>query len=109
MKETRMPIVTLAGTQVEVDDEGYLVDPHAWTPEIAQAIAQEEGISLTDRHWTVIQFARADFEATGSSPSLRRISKQSGVETKELYALFPKGPGKKVARIAGLRKPEGCV
>ncbi len=104
-----MPIVTLANTQVEVDEEGYLVDAHAWTPDIAQAIAQQEGLSLTDRHWTVINFARADFEASGKSPTLRRISKQSGVDTKELYSLFPKGPGKLVARIAGLRKPEGCV
>lgn len=104
-----MPTINIANQTVEVDDEGYLVDPNAWTREIAEALAAEHGITLTERHWKVIEFARADFQAVGKTPSLRRITKQSGVDTKELYSLFPHGPGKTVARIAGLRKPEGCV
>ena len=105
-----MPELTLNGTTVTVDDEGYLADRNDWTPELADLLAKEEGIAdLTDRHWAVINFARDDFEAKGETPGLRRISKQAEVPTKELYKLFPKGPGKKVARIAGLSKPEGCV
>ena len=95
---------------VSFDAEGFMTDPNEWTPEIATALAQEEGIDpLTDRHWIVINFVRDEFEKTGQSPSLRSISKNSGVATKELYALYPKGPAKKVARIAGLGKPKGCI
>lgn len=104
-----MTTVTIADRSVELDTEGFLVDPEAWTPEIAEALAAEEGMSLTEKHWQVIEFVRRDYADTGTVPSLRRITKQSGVDTKELYQLFPKGPGKRVARIAGLGKPEGCV
>jgi tRNA 2-thiouridine synthesizing protein E len=100
----------LNGTTINVDDEGFMTDPSEWTPEIAQLIANDEGIDeLNDRHWAVINYCRQDYEETGTVPGLRRITKQSGVPTKELYQLFPKGPGKKVSRIAGLGKPEGCV
>jgi TusE/DsrC/DsvC family sulfur relay protein len=105
-----MNTLDLGGVSVEVDAEGYMVDPKQWTPEIAALIARQEGIeTLTDRHWAVINFCRKDFDARGESPGLRRITKESGVPTKELYQLFPKGPGKKVARIAGLPKPTGCI
>ena len=105
-----MPDREIAGQTVQVDAEGFLSDPNAWNKDIAQAIAREEGIdSLTDAHWKVIEFCRADFQAKGESPTLRRITKESGVDTKTLYALFPKGPAKKVARISGLGKPTGCI
>ncbi|MEA3335562.1 MAG: TusE/DsrC/DsvC family sulfur relay protein [Chloroflexota bacterium] len=94
---------------VEMDADGFLTDPAAWTPEVAESIAADEGIELSDRHWDVINFVREDYGKTGESPTLRRITKQSGVNTKELYQLFPKGPAKKVARIAGLGKPKGCI
>lgn len=95
---------------VAMDAEGFMTNPNQWTEEIAAVFAAEEGIAtLTDRHMKVINFARSEFFRTGESPSLRTITKQSGVETKELYDLFPKGPAKKVARIAGLSKPKGCI
>ncbi len=100
----------IAGKTVQVNDEGFLTDPSEWTREIAEAIAVEEGISpLTDAHWKVIDFCRKDGIATGKAPTLRRITSQSGISTKEMFSLFPKGPAKKVARISGLGKPEGCV
>lgn len=95
---------------VKFDAEGFMTDPNEWTPEIADALARDEGIAaLTDRHWAVIRFVRDEFAASGQSPTMRTITKKSGVDTKELYALFPKGPAKKVARIAGLGKPKGCI
>ncbi len=95
---------------VTLDAEGFMTNPKEWTPEIAQVFAEEESIlTLTDRHWKVINFARDSYTKNGESPTLRAITKQSGVETKELYELFPKGPAKKVARIAGLGKPKGCI
>ncbi len=94
---------------IPLDAEGFLADPSRWTPEIAQALAREEGIELTDAHWAVIRFAREYYEKNGVSPTLRQISKGAGVPTKALFTLFPKGPAKKVARIAGIPKPAGCV
>jgi len=100
----------IAGKTVEVNDEGFMTNPAEWTRDIATAIAKEEGIDeLTPEHWKVIDFSRGDAKTSGKSPTLRRISTMGGVTTKELFALFPKGPAKKVARISGLGKPEGCV
>jgi dissimilatory sulfite reductase related protein len=100
----------VADLQVGFDSEGFMTDPNEWTEEIAVALAQEEEIDeLTDRHWAVINFVRDEYARTGQSPTLRTITKNSGVPTKEVYALFPKGPAKKVARIAGLGKPKGCI
>lgn len=100
----------LAGKPIEFDEEGFMVNPSDWTEDIAQILAQEEGIgALEEGHWKVINFSRADYEQKGEAPGLRRITKQAGVPTKQLYKLFPKGPAKKVARISGLGKPHGCI
>lgn len=96
-------------SSVEFDDAGFMVDPHAWRPELAEAIAQANGIALTDRHWIVIEFAREQFDEEGEPPTLRRITKQTDVKTKELYQLFPGGAAKVAAKIAGLGKPTGCI
>ena len=95
---------------VERNEEGFLVNPANWNKEIAVEVAQAEGIlELTDAHWKIIEFSRANAESSGAAPTLRQISKGAGVPTKELFKLFPKGPAKKVAKISGLGKPEGCV
>lgn len=102
---------TIAGKEVQVNDEGFLTDPAEWNKDIAVEIAGEEGMGgLTDAHWKVIDFCRdASQKLNGKSPTLRQITTGTGITTKELFSLFPKGPAKKVARIAGLGKPEGCV
>lgn len=104
-----MPTKTYAGKTVEVDAEGYLVNPKDWTEEMAPEIAKEIGIELTDAHWKVIRFIREDAAATGQVPSIRRMKNAGGIPTGELYKLFPEGPAKKSARIAGYGKPQGCV
>ena len=98
----------LAGKSIEVDEEGFMVDPRAWDSDLAQALAEEIGIDLTPAHWQVIDFTRQEFEAHGEVPTLRRIT-AAGIPTKQLYELFPKKPAKKVAYIAGLHKPSGCI
>jgi len=99
----------IAGKTVQVNDEGFMTDPSEWTKEIAVEIAKEEGIpELSDLHWKVIEYCRKE-GASGAAPTLRTITTNAGVSTKEMFALFPKGPAKKVARISGLGKPEGCV
>ncbi len=91
------------------NDEGYMTDRTQWTEEVANAIAEDEGITLTERHWVVIHFARKVFAETKDSPTLRQITKQTDVSMKEMYQLFPNGPAKKAAMIAGLPKPTGCI
>jgi tRNA 2-thiouridine synthesizing protein E len=94
---------------VKFDAEGFLVDPNTWTKEIGEAIAARDGIALTERHWVVINFAREWFKKNGESPTPRNITKNSDVTTKELYELFPGGPAKLAAKVAGLGKPHGCI
>lgn len=101
---------TYAGKLVSVNEEGFLLNAAEWTPAIAEEIARETGIGpLGEKHWQVITFCREDAAREGQSPGLRRIAKLSGIDMKNLYALFPKGPGKLAARIAGLPKPQGCI
>jgi len=100
----------IAGATIEIDENGYMSDASAWTKEIAEAFAVEQEVGeLTDRHYIVIEFMRKEFEQNGTGPSIRKLNKQSGVSTKELYQLFPGGPAKKAALIAGIPKPEGCI
>ena len=95
---------------IEFNEEGYMQDPNAWTPEIAKILAHQEGITeLTEAHWKVISFCRERAAENGASPTLRQITTGTGISTKELFTLFPKGPAKKVAKVAGLGKPEGCI
>ena len=106
-----MPTKTVAGTTVEVNEEGFFEDPSQWTeamvPELAAA---EEGIGeVNDAHWQVIRFVRNEYDTKGTGPTVRVLGKTSGVSVKELYQLFPKGPAKIAARIAGIPKPRGCI
>ena len=105
-----MPVTELDTRNLTFDAEGFLVDPSQWSPELAQRLAGEAGLGpLTDRHWKVLTFCRDDAAQQGQPPGLRRISMLSGVGMKELYQLFPKGPGKLAAKLAGLHKPQGCI
>ncbi len=104
-----MPVTTVAGHDIHVDDEGFLTVYNEWTEELATLLAAQIGINLTEAHRKAIRFLRADFAAQGETPTLRRVSVIGGIPTKELFALFPKKPAKKMAYIAGLPKPHGCV
>jgi len=94
---------------VAFDKDGFMVDANAWTPEIANALAAREGMELTERHWVVLNYCRTEWKTKGEAPTLRNINKNTDVGTKELYQLFPGGPGKLAAKIAGLKKPTGCI
>ena len=106
-----MPTATYAGHTVTVNDEGFFENPDEWTEEMAPEIAKAEGINeLTESHWQVIEVHASRIRREGNRPDrtdawkdLRRISK-------ELYQLFPKGPAKTAAKIAGIPKPaRGCI
>ena len=105
-----MPTATYADTEVAVNDEGFFTDPDQWTPEMAAEIARQAGVGeLTDRHWQVIRFMRDEYARKGTGPTVRVLGRTSGVSVKELYQLFPKGPARLAARIAGIPKPRGCI
>jgi len=102
--------MTTETLNVELNDEGFLVNPKQWNDEIAAELARREGIDdLTDAHWTVIRFMRSEYFEKGTGPTVRILGKTSGVGVRELYKLFPKGPAKVAAKIAGIPKPRGCI
>jgi dissimilatory sulfite reductase related protein len=105
-----MTTATIAGVEVSVNDEGFLEDATQWNRDIATEIARNEGIAdLTPQHWQVIEFMRTEYFEKGTGPTVRALGKSSGVSVKELYQLFPKGPAKLAAKIAGIPKPRGCI
>ena len=104
-----MPVIEIAGKQVNVNEEGFLTKYDEWDEEIAKALAVQIEIDLTDDHWKAIRFLRADFKTEGETATSRRVQTVGGIPVKEQFVLFPKKPAKKMAYIAGLPKPKGCV
>ena len=99
---------TVAGKTIEVNEEGYMTKSSEWNRDIAIELAAEMGITLTDKHWQVLEYLRKSFEK-GDALSLRKVGNSGIVDVKGLYALFPGGPLKKSALIAGIPKPASCV
>jgi tRNA 2-thiouridine synthesizing protein E len=104
-----MTVTTIGGRDVHVDDEGFLTAYDEWDETLAKSLAAQIDLELTDEHLDVIRFLRTDFATQGETPTLRRVSTVGGVPTKRLFELFPKKPAKKMAYVAGLPKPHGCV
>jgi TusE/DsrC/DsvC family sulfur relay protein len=104
-----MPVTDIAGHEVHVNDEGFLTEYDEWNREIAEVLATNIGIEMTDRHWDVVEFIRSDFQVKGETPTTRRVQNVGGIPTKEQFTLFPKKPGRKMSYVAGLPKPKGCV
>lgn len=98
----------IAGKPIEVNEEGYLKDFTQWDKEIGEQIAQEENVSLTDRHWDVISYLQKAHEDKVSL-SIRKVGKSGVVDIKEFYKLFPQGPLKISTKIAGIPKPASCI
>ena len=105
-----MTMLTIDGTAVDRNEEGFFLHPEQWHETMVPALAAEAGIDeVTDAHWQVVRFVRAQYDRTGSGPTVRVLGTTSGVSIKELYELFPRGPAKVAARIAGIPKPRGCI
>jgi TusE/DsrC/DsvC family sulfur relay protein len=99
------------GTERETDAEGYLLEPD-FSEEIVGIIAASEGIALTDAHWEVVNYLRDEYREKGHTPNFRNLLKgmeaiRPGVDSKYLYGLFPTGPAKQGAKVAGLPQPLG--
>ncbi len=104
-----MPVTTIAGSEIHVDDEGFLTEYDEWNEDLATELAKAIGIEMTPEHWKAINFLRSDFKEQGETATLRRVAVTGGIPTKELFTLFPKKPARKMAYVAGLPKPAGCV
>ena len=105
-----MPTTTIGGQEVHVDDEGFMTVYDEWNEDIGANLASLIGVDeMSDDHWAAIRFLRSDFAEQGETATLRRVNKVGGIPTKQLFVLFPKKPAKKMAYIAGLPKPRGCV
>jgi TusE/DsrC/DsvC family sulfur relay protein len=104
-----MPTTTIGVASVHVDAEGFLTEYDEWTEDLARQLAAHIGIELTDAHWKAIRFLREDYRSTGETATVRRVSTLAGMPVKDLFTLFPGKPAKKMAYVAGLRKPQGCV
>jgi len=100
------------GVELETDADGYLVTPD-YSEEVVRVIAQAEGIELSDDHWKVVQYMRDQYKEHGQTPNFRNMLKDvaadvlPGCDSKALYDLFPLGPAKQCAKVAGLTKPFG--
>lgn len=103
------PVVGGDTPAVPLGPEGFLVDASDWTETLALATAASLGVELSAAHWSVVNAARSEFLGRRVSPNIRRLTLVAGVSTRELYDLFPRAPGKTVAKIAGIPKPVGCI
>ena len=104
-----MPVTTIAGAEVHVDDEGFLTEYDEWNEQVGAELAANIGVDMTEDHWKVITFLRDDYKAQGETATTRRVDTVGGFPVKQQFVLFPKKPAKKMAYIAGLPKPHGCV
>ncbi len=106
-----MPALNVNGREIELNEEGFLVDPQLWDDQVALALAaSEENLAdLSSEHWAVIRFIREYFQQNQSAPMVRLICKTTELPLKRIYELFPSGPAKGACKLAGLPKPDGCV
>ena len=104
-----MSVIEIAGKQVNVNEEGFMTVFDEWNEDIAKIFAKQIEIELTEEHWKIVNFLRDDFKVQGETATARRVQNVGGVPVKRQFELFPKKPAKKMAYIAGLPKPKGCV
>lgn len=104
-----MAVTSIGDARIHVDGEGFLTDYDEWDERLGEELAARIGVRLGERHWTAIRFLRADYPEQGETATLRRVSVRTGIPIKELFTLFPGKPAKKMAYVAGLPKPRGCV
>jgi len=98
----------IANREIEVNDEGYLVDFSEWSKDVSESLADELGIEMTEKHWEVVEYLQTKHK--NEEPlSVRGIKKSGVINIKEFYSLFPGGPLKVSTKIAGIPKPKSCI
>ena len=105
-----MPMISLGGKQVEVDEDGFIQDPGLWDEAVAKDLAKTEGVeNMGEEHWKLVNYLRDYFLKFQIAPMIRKLCKETGFDLKKIYELFPGGPAKGACKVAGLPKPTGCV
>jgi tRNA 2-thiouridine synthesizing protein E len=105
-----MAVVEFEGSSFEVDEDGFLQRFDDWTPLWVEFVKDSEGIKdISEDHQKVIDFLQDYYKKNGIAPMVRILSKVTGFKLKQIYELFPSGPGKGACKMAGLPKPTGCV
>jgi tRNA 2-thiouridine synthesizing protein E len=105
-----MAMIEFKGKNFEIDEDGFLLKFEDWGPEWAEYVKESEGISeITEAHQQVLDFLQDYYKKNGIAPMVRILSKSTGYKLKQIYELFPSGPGKGACKMAGLPKPTGCV
>jgi dissimilatory sulfite reductase related protein len=105
-----MPKVTLGGIEIEIDEDGFIQEPDKWSEAVANDLAKAEGaFPMSEDHWKLVNYLRDYFLKYEIAPPIRMLCKQTGLDLKRVYQLFPSGPAKGACKIAGLPKPTGCV
>jgi dissimilatory sulfite reductase related protein len=100
--------ILIAGKTISVTEEGFMTEFSQWDKSIADAIAAENDVTLTPRHWEVIDYIQNEYK-TDVPLSIRKIGKSGVVDIKEFYQLFPVAPLKTATKIAGIPKPVSCI
>jgi dissimilatory sulfite reductase related protein len=105
-----MSVVHVKDKDVELDEDGFLVNPEDWNDDLVAYFAKQEEVSeLTENHWKMINYLRDYYKKFGVAPMVRKLCKETGFSLKEVYEMFPSGPAKGACKLAGLPKPTGCV
>lgn len=99
---------TISGKTIYVNEEGFMTDFKQWDKEIGEALAQENNIQLTPRHWQVLEYLQEEYKKEVPL-SIRKIGKSGVLDIKEFYSLFPNAPLKTSTKIAGIPKPASCI
>ncbi len=109
-------MIVLGDKQIDTDAEGYLANLEDWSEQVAEYLAQHDGLALTEEHWKILNWIRNYYQENGTAPNLRVMQKllkgdlgEQLADKKYLFDLFPYGPAKQGARYAGMPKPTGCV
>jgi len=105
-----MSTINVNGVEIELDEDGFMVDPDQWNEDIAKVLAKAEEVEeLTEAHWELIRYLRNYYAEFGIAPMVRKLTKETGLKLNQVYELFPTGPAKGACKVAGLPKPTGCV
>jgi TusE/DsrC/DsvC family sulfur relay protein len=105
-----MAKAALGGIEIEVDEDGFIQEPDKWSKDVAEDLAKTENASpMGEEHWKLVNYLRDYYIKFGIAPPIRMVVKQTGIDLKRIYVLFPGGPAKGACKVAGLPKPTGCV
>ncbi|MFH1438661.1 MAG: TusE/DsrC/DsvC family sulfur relay protein [Pseudomonadota bacterium] len=105
-----MPTFEKGDVKIDVDEDGFMLEPEQWNETVAAALGSTEGVeAMTDEHWKIVNYLRDYYQKFGIAPMIRKLCKETGFPLKRIYELFPSGPAKGACKVAGLAKPTGCV